>query len=219
MTAIDARTGACQAMRRIGDDAAADVAEADREERRVAAPPPENWATFGDGQRGILVGRVQQASGGTPRGSTPRALGVSAFLGFGTRRQQAVTREPNFDSEKLSEAHTTSLFTPARAQLTPFHDSHQPTMHTVPNWHLQCYTYNRHSGGQCLDRAGTGVLSAFQCPALVWHWSVQCPPVSCFPMALQCPSAPVPHRNGHPKSKFRVGEGRQCQEMRLLRRN
>ena len=56
MTAIDARTGACQAMRRIGDDAAADVAEADREERRVAAPPPENWATFGDGQRGILVG-------------------------------------------------------------------------------------------------------------------------------------------------------------------
>ena len=94
-----------------------------------------------------------------------------------------------------------------------------PTMQRVPNWHLQCYTYNRHSGGQCLDRAGTGVLSAFQCPALVWHWSVQCPPVSCFPMALQCPSAPVPHRNGHPKSKFRVGEGRQCQEMRLLRRN
>ena len=45
MTAIDARTGACQAMRRIGDDAAADVAEADREEEtRGGATSVENWA-------------------------------------------------------------------------------------------------------------------------------------------------------------------------------
>ena len=90
---------------------------------------------------------------------------------------------------------------------------------TEPNWHLQCYTYNRHYGSQwqCLDRAGTGVFSAFQCPALGWHWSAQCPPAPCFPTALQCPSAPVPHRNGHPKSKFRVEEGRGVGNAKKLR--
>ena len=63
--------------------------------------------------------------------------------------------------------------------------------------------------------------SAFQCPALGWHWSGQCLPVSHSWLALQWPSAPVPHRNDHPKS-YRSPNlgweiGRHCQELCLLR--
>ena len=66
-------------------------------------------------------------------------------------------------------------------------------MHTVPNWHLQCYTYNRHSGGYPVASvltelalecsvpssaqllSGTGVSSALQCLAFRWHFSAPVP--------------------------------------------
>ena len=77
-------------------------------------------------------------------------------------------------------------------------------MQTVPNWYLQCYTYNWHPSGQCLDRTWHWIASASQCLTLGWHWRAQCLPVSHSWLALQWPvsarlpalCAPVPASAG-----------------------
>ena len=40
------------------------------------------------------------------------------------------------------------------------HSYCKPTLHTAPNWELQCYTSNRHLSGQCRNEYGTAVPSS-----------------------------------------------------------
>ena len=48
-----------------------------------------------------------------------------------------------------------------------------PTMHTVPNWDLKCYTFARHSGAKCLRAFWHLVFSASSVPEAGWNLSSQ----------------------------------------------
>ena len=43
----------------------------------------------------------------------------------------------------------------------------EPTLHTVPNWALQCYTCSRHRSASASLQAGTQCPVPGQCPHLV----------------------------------------------------
>ena len=61
------------------------------------------------------------------------------------------------------------------------------TLHTVPEWALECYIYTHHWSGQCLTRVWHSVPSAGPVLAYGWHSSAQCKSSASLRLALQCP--------------------------------